>query len=99
MSEIHIRRRHGLTLKKARSAAETIARELEEEYRLVWNWEGETLYFERGAIHGQLTVGRHQVEIVVRMGFLLFGLRPIIERELNQYCDAQFGKDSHVRVG
>lgn len=98
MSDIHIRRPHGLTLKKARAAAERIAGELEEEYGLDWGWDGNTLSFERTGISGHLSVTRHEVEIVIRLGFLLLGLRRRIDREVHAYCDAQFGKSTKAIV-
>lgn len=98
MSDIHIRRSHGLTLKKARAAAERIARELEGEYHLDWEWEGNTLHFERTGVTGYLAVSRHEVEVVVRLGFLLMGLRRRIDQEIHAFCDAEFGKSTKAVV-
>ncbi|GAB4169674.1 MAG: hypothetical protein Fur0039_08670 [Rhodocyclaceae bacterium] len=91
MSDIVIRRRHGLTPGKARAAAEAIAARLEQDFDLDWGWEGDRLVFRRAGVSGHLEVGRHHVEIVARLGFLLKMLKPRIEAEVHRHCDEQFG--------
>lgn len=98
MNDISIRRSHGLTLAKARIAAEKIAAHLENEFDLDWRWEGNRLVFTRSGVNGHLEVTRHHVEIVARLGFLLKMLKPRIETEVHRYCDEQFGKDGGTLV-
>ncbi len=87
-----------MNVKKARVAAEHIARDLEQEYNLDWEWEGNTLNFERPGVTGRITVSRREVEIVISLGFLLMGLRRDIDREIHEYCDQEFGKASKAIV-
>lgn len=98
MSDISIRRNHGMTMKRARVAAEKIASHLEDEFELAWEWQGNRLHFKRSGVSGHLEVSRHHVAIEARLGFLLAFLKPRIESEINKYCDEQFGKSSDTVV-
>jgi len=91
MSEIRVCRAHGVTLKRARKGAERIAEELGEEFGLDHEWEGNTLRFHRMGVAGHIEVGKKEVEIYVKLGFLLMALGPRIEHEINRFCDEHFG--------
>ena len=91
MSEIRVTRAHGVTLKRARKGAERIAEELGEEFGLDHEWDGNTLRFQRMGVSGHIEVGKKEVEICVKLGFLLIALRPRIEHEINRFCDENFG--------
>ena len=91
MSEILVCRPHGTTLKRARKGAEHIAEELGEEFGLDHEWDGNTLRFQRMGVTGHIDVSKKEVEIYVKLGFLLIGLRPRIEHEINRFCDEHFG--------
>jgi putative polyhydroxyalkanoate system protein len=98
MSDISIRRSHGMTLAKARRAAEEIAAELGEEFGLHHEWQGDVLHFKRMGLSGELSVAKRDVEIRVRLGFLLLPLRPRIEHEIHHYFDEHFGRETKARV-
>jgi len=91
MSEIRVCRTHGVTLKRARKGAEQIAEELGEEFGLDHEWDGNTLRFQRMGVAGHIEVGKKEVEIYVKLGFLLMALGPRIEHEINRFCDEKFG--------
>jgi putative polyhydroxyalkanoate system protein len=74
MSEIRVCRPHYTTLKKARKGAEHIAEELGEEFGLDHEWEGNTLRFQRMGVTGHIEVGKKEVEVYVKLGFLLMAL-------------------------
>jgi putative polyhydroxyalkanoate system protein len=91
MSEIRVCRPHGTTPKRARKGAESIAEELGEEFGLAHEWDGNTLKFQRTGVSGHIEVGKKDVEIYVKLGFLLMALGPRIEHEINRFCDEHFG--------
>jgi len=93
MSEITICRAHGTTLKRARKGAERIAEELGEEFGLDHEWDGNTLHFQRMGVTGHIEVRRKEVEIYVKLGFLLIALAPRIEHEVHRFCDENFGPE------
>jgi putative polyhydroxyalkanoate system protein len=92
MSDIVIRRAHGLTPAKAKKAAEKVAKQLDDKFELHHEWDGEVLRFKRSGVSGELELHKHEVELRVRLGFLLFALRPTIEREIHKYFDENFGQ-------
>jgi putative polyhydroxyalkanoate system protein len=98
MSDILIRRTHGLTPKKARLAAERVAAQLGDEFDLNYEWDGDVLRFKRAGVSGDLTLHRHELEIRARLGFLLLALKPRIEREIHRFCDENFGRETRSRV-
>lgn len=91
MSEIKISRPHYTTLKRARKGAERIAEELGEEFGIDHSWEGNTLNFQRLGVEGYIEVSKKDVDVYVKLGFLLIALRPRIEHEINRFCDENFG--------
>jgi putative polyhydroxyalkanoate system protein len=94
MSQIRITRIHGLTLKKARAAAERVAEELSDEFDIDYGWDGNTLEFQRSGAEGSISVDKKQIEINVRLGFLLTLMRSRIEGEIHRFCDENFGAET-----
>ena len=94
MSELVIRRTHGMSQKQARAAAEHIAQELAEEFKLSYEWEGSTLNFHRSGISGTMKLERKTLEIRATVGFFLLPLKSRIEGEFHRFCDENFGAES-----
>jgi putative polyhydroxyalkanoate system protein len=93
MSDILIRRTHGMTTAKAKKAAEKIADELAAEFDMRHAWEGATLHFTRSGVNGHIVVGAKTIEVRAKLGFLLAFLRPKIEHEIHRFCDEKFGPE------
>ena len=92
MSSISIKRRHKLPHKKAKAAAEQIARDLNKRFELAYEWDGDDITFERPGLSGTLHVGKSEVHLDVELSFLLFALKGPIEQQINRELDALFGK-------
>jgi len=90
MSDIRIRRRHGKSLADARASAEHMATELNEEFDLSHSWNGNVMRFKRPGVSGDLTVDERDVALNIRLGLLLFALKPTIEREIHRFFDENF---------
>ncbi|MCG2586013.1 polyhydroxyalkanoic acid system family protein [Massilia sp. TS11] len=84
MSEITIVQPHKLSPKQAREAAERVAKEIAAEYDMEYAWEGEVLYFERSGVHGSLTLQEGQVEMFIKLGFLMSAFAGAIEAKVAQ---------------
>ena len=91
MSEIRVVSPHPTTLRKARKGAGKVAEELGEEFFLDHEWDGQTLNFHRLGVEGYSEVGKKDIEVYVKLGFLLTALGPRIEHEINRFCDENFG--------
>lgn len=88
MATISISRKHSLTHKKAREGAEKIARDLQKRFELDYAWEGDHVNFERPGVSGRMLVGKDNIALDVKLGWLLTPLKPAIEKEIT----AQFDK-------
>ena len=91
MPSISIARTHALTHKKAKDAAERIARDLKQRFALDYAWEGDDVRFARPGVSGRMRVGKKDVALDVQLGFLLTPMKPVIEREIHAQLDKLFG--------
>ncbi|MBL8422417.1 MAG: polyhydroxyalkanoic acid system family protein [Candidatus Accumulibacter phosphatis] len=90
MSDINIRRQHGKTRADARTSAEHMASELKEEFDLDYAWNGDVMRFKRPGLTGELSLDDSEVTLHIHLGFLLFALKPTIEREVHRFFDENF---------
>jgi putative polyhydroxyalkanoate system protein len=90
MPAIVVRRQHDLGLAKAKSLAQTIARQLKDDYGGSFMWKGDILHFERIGASGSVAVTKDDFRVTVELGFLLSPLRSQFEREILTFCDAHF---------
>ena len=99
MSDIKIRRSHKLPHDKARQAAEQMAKRLQKEFNLDYEWDGDVLVFERSGVNGELIVAPAHVEMEVKLGFLLKMMKPTIERHINENLDQIFAEQKTPKPG
>lgn len=93
MATISIARKHKLTHKKAKAAAEKIAKDLQKRYGLDYAWHGDHLDFERPGITGRMQVGKDTLALDVSLGFLLTPMKSTIEREIGHQLDKLLDAD------
>jgi putative polyhydroxyalkanoate system protein len=98
MSEIHVRRVHGMTHKKARDAAEKVAKRLQDEFDLEWRWDEDDLRFERAGVNGHLHVGPKEISLTAKLGFMLGLVKPRIEAEIHKTLDDVFRSHKPART-
>ncbi|MFB9244822.1 polyhydroxyalkanoic acid system family protein [Massilia antarctica] len=91
MADISIVQEHRLTPNKAREAAQKVADKISAEYGLECAWQGDVLHFERSGVHGSLAVEARQVEMNIRLGFLMSAFAPAIEAKVTEKMKAVFG--------
>jgi putative polyhydroxyalkanoate system protein len=91
MAAIDIRRKHGQSLKDARSAVERVAKAVAKEYGFSHTWDGNTLAFSRSGAKGSIKVAKSEVHIHVELGLLMSALKPVIENEITRKLDKEFG--------
>ena len=87
MAVISIARKHTLSHRKAKAAADRIAKDLKERFALDYTWEGDEVDFERPGVTGRMHVGKDTISLDVNLGFLLTPLKPAIEREIHAALD------------
>jgi len=92
MAVIAIAKRHQLSLKKAREAAEKVAGDLHTRFDLQYVWKGNHIEFKRPGLSGVLRVGKQDVRLDCELGFLLSMLKPSIEAAVHKEFDKYFGE-------
>jgi putative polyhydroxyalkanoate system protein len=91
MSMIELKRDHALGLKKAKAAAQRVADEMEREFGMDCEWDGNVLRFKRTGVAGEMVVGRSHVAVSAKLGFLLAAFRGRIEETIHRNFDDYFG--------
>jgi len=91
MADISIVQEHRLTPKKARDAAQKVADKIAQEYGLACAWNGDVLHFERSGVQGSLTLDNEQVEMSIKLGFLMSAFAPAIEAKVTESMKKVFG--------
>lgn len=87
MATISIVRKHDLTHKKAKAAAEKVAKDLNKRFDLDYEWNGDRIEFERSGLSGHMSVGKDRIALEVSLGWLLTPLKPALEREIHAQLD------------
>lgn len=92
MPTISIQRKHKLDHKKAKAAAEKIAKDLHKRFDLVCTWDGDNVAFQRPGVSGDMRVGKSDVELNVQLSFLMTPLKGPIENAIRGELDKLFGE-------
>jgi putative polyhydroxyalkanoate system protein len=87
MADIRIARPHGLPLSRAKAAAQAAADDLAREYALTYQWQGDSVHFQRSGVQGRIEVNATQIAVEIRLGLLLKGFKRAIEQSVNRHLD------------
>jgi len=93
MPDIHMVRRHSLSLVKAKDLAQRAADDLAKEYDLVTRWVGNTLHFQRSGVQGAMHVNDERIDLEVTLGFLLKAFKGSFVKHIEQEFDTLLAKD------
>lgn len=91
MPTISIKRPHKLDLNKARAAAQKVAKDLNQKFDLVCEWDGDDVTFERPGISGHMRVGKNDLQLEAKLSFLMTPLKAAIEQAIRKELDTLFG--------
>jgi putative polyhydroxyalkanoate system protein len=92
MAVIAIAKKHALSHKRAKEAAQKVAEDLNARFALDYTWNGDCIDFRRPGLTGQLHILKDEVRLDCKLGFLLGAIKPAIEREVHKEFDHRFGK-------
>lgn len=92
MGTISIAKKHHLSHKKAKEAAQKVAEDLNARFQLGYSWRGDCIEFARPGLEGELHIFENEVRLDCKLGFLLSALKPAIEKEVHKEFDKRFGK-------
>jgi len=90
MSRIHLRREHDLTGEAARRKVERVAEALTKRFDAACEWKGDVLSIAHPSVNGKVTLGRNDVVVEAKLGFMLAMFRDRIDEELVRILDREF---------
>jgi putative polyhydroxyalkanoate system protein len=90
MPTITIQRRHKLDHKKAKAAAQKVAKDLHKRFDLECTWDGDNVSFQRPGVSGEMRLGKSDVELNVQLSFLMTPLKGPIEHAIRCELDKLF---------
>jgi len=99
MPDIHMVRRHGVSLAKAKELAQRAADDLAREYDLVTRWVGNTLHFQRSGVQGAMHVNDERIDLEVTLGFLLKAFKGSFVQHIEREFDTLLAKDTARPAG
>lgn len=82
MSDIRINRPHQLGLDRARQAVTVLADDLSSHYGVHYHWQNNHLLFKHQGVEGRMQVDDRQVDLQVKLGFLMKPWRGKLETEI-----------------
>lgn len=92
MATIHVVKKHHLSHAKAKTVAEKMAKDLHKRFELRCTWDGDECRFERSGLTGNMHVGKNDITLDVKLGFLLSAVAPSIERAIHDQLDGLVGE-------
>lgn len=98
MSDIKMVRRHHLSVKDAKKIAQKTADDLATEYGLESEWEGDRIVFKRSGVEGFLHVDDRQIDLNVKLGFLLKPFKFKIESHIERHLDELLASSKAARA-
>jgi putative polyhydroxyalkanoate system protein len=90
MADISITQKHKLSHKKAKAAAQKVVDQLAEEYGVTAEWDGDTLNFQRSGVSGTLQLSVHEVQLEIKLGFMLKAFSATIEEHVHKNMQKVF---------
>jgi len=92
MARMSIAKKHRLSHKKAKEAAQKVADDLKARFDLDYAWRGNQIDFKRPGLSGTMHIGKDEVRLDCELGMLLSLLRPKLESEIDKEFEKRFGK-------
>ncbi len=92
MTTMSIAKKHHLSHKEAKAAAQKVADDLKDRFDLSYAWRGDSIAFQRSGLTGEMHVGRSEVRLDCQLGLMLTLLKPTLEAAIHKEFDKRFGK-------
>ncbi|MEE4108227.1 MAG: polyhydroxyalkanoic acid system family protein [Halieaceae bacterium] len=87
MAGFQLRKAHSMAKGDLRSAAERLARELENAHGVHARWEGDSVRIRGSGVDGKLTLGESEVLVSVELGLLASPFKGVLRSEVQRFLD------------
>jgi putative polyhydroxyalkanoate system protein len=93
MAVITIVQQHVLSMDDARAAAQKVADQMQTDYEMSWEWQGDVLAFKRSGFSGTLALAEGEATLELSLGIMLRGFAKKIEEQVTKNMAKVFGMD------
>ena len=90
MSRIHLRRSHDLSAKAARQRVDRMAEALAKKFEAECEWQDDVLAIEHPNVSGTVTLGKKEIVLDAKLGFLMAMFRDRVDAEISRILDKEF---------
>lgn len=90
MPDIELVRSHSVAIPEAKARVQRTADELAPEYHLVSEWRGNTLFFERSGLHGEIHVTASKIRLEATLSFLMKPLKGALTNRIERKFEKLF---------
>jgi putative polyhydroxyalkanoate system protein len=87
MADIKVVRKHRVGVAQAKKIAQKTADDLEAEYDLKSEWDGDTLRFSRSGVSGSMAVTEAEIRLEAKLGLVLSAFKARIEQHIEHRLD------------
>ena len=87
MAEINVKRAHEMAHEQARQSVQAVANKLKGDLGATSSWEGDSLRFECPGADGRIDVHPNEINVSVKLSWLLSAAKGKIERSIESYLD------------
>lgn len=84
MAVITIVQQHVLSMDDARAAAQKVADQMQTDYEMSWEWQGDVLAFKRSGFSGTLALAEGEATLELSLGIMLRGFAKKIEEQIGR---------------
>jgi len=87
MADIELTRSHSMNPDEARTAVERVARELETDLEVDYEWDGDTLLFDGPGADGKIEIETDAIQVLIDLSAFLRPMKSRVESEAATYLD------------
>lgn len=87
MPDIHIHHSYSCSEQALKIQLNNLADQLNQDFQLNSQWQDNCLQLNRKGLKGEIQVLPQAVEVSLHLGILLKAVKPLIEKEIQQYLD------------
>ena len=86
MSTINNNYPYSQSVDKVRESLVELAQQLQRDYKLKSQWQGNTIQFQRRGVSGSITIGEEKLNGQIKLGLLLTPFEGKIRKQISAFC-------------
>jgi putative polyhydroxyalkanoate system protein len=90
MPGIDIQALHTMSREDAQQAADDLAQDLAGKFGIEYDWDDDTICFQRSGVSGTIKVDGDQIHIVAQLGLMLSLFKDRLESEIRRHLNEHF---------